>query len=68
MQLYKRVHIGGVPHLSVLELRVQSGDIFTQLDVLSLRLVQQARHAVQLHLAEMMDGERWQVYTKLPNM
>lgn len=58
MQLYKRVRIGGVPHLSVLELRVQSGDVFTQLAVLSLRLVQQARHTVQLHLAEMMDGER----------
>lgn len=39
-------------HLGVLELRGQTGDVFTQLDVLPLSFVQQAGHAFQLHLTE----------------
>lgn len=37
-------------HLSILQLGIESGDVFAQLDVLPLSLIQQADHAVQLHL------------------
>lgn len=45
-------------HLCIMELRGQTGDVFTQLDVLSLGLVQQTRHTVQLQLQEKRRKEK----------
>lgn len=45
-----KVSIQSLSHLSVLELRAHAGHVFAQLDAPPLRLVQQSRHTVQLHL------------------